>query len=153
MCVTIFSTGGKFRPVSILTLFARSYALLLQQNPIIGAKLLNYTKNRTLVTCVLSNINKMAYFYSVCAVRVTIFFRTSSKFCPVSNFTYLHALTQVACSYALLVGITCNQLTNAPTSIISSSTGVEQSMVNLSCVFLAFPVAPFPLAPFFCDFW
>ena len=38
MCVTIFSTGGKFRPVSIftqlhtLTLVTRSYALLLHQH-------------------------------------------------------------------------------------------------------------------------
>ena len=29
MCVTIFSTGRKFRPVSIFTLVARSYALLM----------------------------------------------------------------------------------------------------------------------------
>ena len=68
------------------------------------AKLLNRTKNRTLVTCVLSNINKMAYFYAACVVRVTIF-STEGKFHPVSNFTYLYALTQVARSYALLMRI------------------------------------------------
>jgi len=35
--------------------------------------------------CTLWNINKTAYFYTVCAVRVTIF-STGGKFCPVSNF-------------------------------------------------------------------
>ena len=30
-------------------------------------------KNRTLVVCTLSNINKMAYFYAACVVCVTIF--------------------------------------------------------------------------------
>lgn len=38
-------------------------------------------------------------------------------------------------------------LTNAPASMISSSTGVEQSIENFSCVFLDFP--PF-LTSFFC---
>ena len=38
----------------------------------------------------------MAYFYAACAVRVTIF-STGGKFCPISNFTELHALeSQVA---------------------------------------------------------
>ena len=49
---------------------------------LVGAKLLNRTKNRTLVMCALSNINKMAY--AACAVRVTIF---GGKFCLVLNFT------------------------------------------------------------------
>ena len=43
----------------------------------------------------------MAYFYVACAVHVTIF-STGGKFCLVSNFTKLHTLTQVACSYVLL---------------------------------------------------
>ena len=42
-------------------------------------------KNRTLVMCTLSNIKKMAYFYAVCAVCVTIFC-TGGKFQPVLNF-------------------------------------------------------------------
>ena len=33
------------------------------KNSVVRAKLLNHTKNRTLVTCVLTNINKMPYFY------------------------------------------------------------------------------------------
>ena len=49
----------------------------------------------------LSNINKMAYFYAVYAVCVTIF-STGGKFHSVSNFTQLHVITQVAHSYALL---------------------------------------------------
>ena len=40
-------------------------------------------------------------FYTACAVCVTIF-STGRKFHPVSIFTLLHALTLVACSYALL---------------------------------------------------
>ena len=48
--------------------------------------------------CALSNINKMAYFYAMCAVCVTSF-STSRKLRPVSNFT---CFTQVAHSYALL---------------------------------------------------
>ena len=44
----------------------------------------------------------MAYVYTACAVCVTIF-NTSGKFCLVSNFTELHALTLVARSYALLL--------------------------------------------------
>ena len=43
----------------------------------------------------------MAYIYTACAVRVTIF-STGSKFRPVSNFTELHAFTLAARSYALL---------------------------------------------------
>ena len=47
------------------------------------AKLL---KLEHLLTCTLSNINKMASFYAhTCAVCVTIV-STESKFCPVSNF-------------------------------------------------------------------
>ena len=41
-------------------------------------------------------------FYAVCVVHVTIF-STGGKFRPVSIFTQLHALTLVACSYALLL--------------------------------------------------
>ena len=37
------------------------------------------SKNRILVMCALSNINKMTYFYVTCPVRVTIF-STGSKF-------------------------------------------------------------------------
>ena len=73
----------------------------LQQEPIVRVKLLNRTKNRTLVTCTLSNINKTAYFYAVCVVHVSIF-STGGKFHLVSNFTQLHTLTLVAISYALL---------------------------------------------------
>ena len=40
--------------------------------PVVRAKSLNRTKNRTLVTCRLSNINKTAYFYTACKVCVTI---------------------------------------------------------------------------------
>ena len=56
-----------------------------------------------MVTCMLtcSNINKITYSYTVCAVCVTIF-STGGKFCLVSNFIQLHVLTQVARSYALL---------------------------------------------------
>jgi len=43
---------------------------------------LKRTKNRTLVTCTLGNIN----IYAACAVRVTIF-STGGKFRPVSIFT------------------------------------------------------------------
>ena len=43
----------------------------------------------------------MAYINTVCTGRVTIF-STGSKFRPVSNFMYLHALPLAACSYALL---------------------------------------------------
>ena len=32
----------------------------------------NYCKNRTLVMCMLSNFNKIAYFYVACALRVTM---------------------------------------------------------------------------------
>jgi len=46
------------------------------------AKLLNRTKNRTLVMCTLSNIN----IYTDCAVCVAIF-STGGKFRPVSIFT------------------------------------------------------------------
>ena len=45
---------------------------------------MNCTKNGTLVTCAFSNINKMAYFYTVCAVPVTII-STGGKFHLVSN--------------------------------------------------------------------
>ena len=31
-----------------------------------------------------------------------VIFSTDGKFCPVSNFTELHALTLAACSYAVL---------------------------------------------------
>ena len=41
-------------------------------------------------------------FYAACAVHVTIF-STGGKFRPVLIFTYLHALTLVACSYVLLL--------------------------------------------------
>ena len=41
-------------------------------------------------------------FYAVCVVHVTIF-STGGKFRPVLIFTYLHALTLVARSYALLL--------------------------------------------------
>ena len=46
----------------------------------------------------------MAYVNTACAGRVTIF-STGGKFRPVSNFTWLHALTLAARSYALLIGI------------------------------------------------
>ena len=49
-----------------------------------------------LVTCLAT----MAYVYTECAVRVTIF-STGSKFQLVSNFTELHALTLAACSYCM----------------------------------------------------
>ena len=48
----------------------------------------------------LNNINKMAFFYTACAVRVTIF-STGGKIRSVSIFTWLHTLTQVAHSYTL----------------------------------------------------
>ena len=73
-------------------------SMQLQQKPVVKEKLLNHTKNRTLVTCTLSN---MIYLFTVCAVCVTIF-SIGGKFCPVLNFMQLHALTQVACSYTLL---------------------------------------------------
>ena len=41
-------------------------------------------------------------FYAVCAVHVTIF-STGGKFHPVAIFMWLHALTLVTCSYALLI--------------------------------------------------
>ena len=63
---------------------------------------MNCTKNRTLVTFALSNINKMADFYAVCAVCVTTF-STSGEIPPGFK---LHALTQVARSYAHLLAIT-----------------------------------------------
>ena len=44
--------------------------------------------------CVLTNINKMAYFYASCTVSVTIF-STGGKFCPVSNFTFYVLLQSV----------------------------------------------------------
>ena len=47
---------------------------------------MNHTKNRTLFMWALSNINKMAYFYTAWTLRVTIF-STDSKFYLVSNFT------------------------------------------------------------------
>ena len=37
---------------------------------------------------------------SMCAGHVTV--STDSKFCPVSNFTWLHTLTLASCFYALL---------------------------------------------------
>ena len=43
-------------------------------------------------------------FYAACAVRVTIFI-TGGKFCPVSIFMLLHALTLVARTYVVLPGI------------------------------------------------
>ena len=43
----------------------------------------------------------MAYFYAASAVHATIF-STDDKFYPVSNFTWIHTLTEVASSYALL---------------------------------------------------
>jgi len=52
----------------------------------------------------------MAYVYATCLVCVTIF-STGGKFCPVSNFTELYALTLATCSYALLVRLSdCNIL-------------------------------------------
>ena len=44
-------------------------------------------------------------FYTACAVHVAIF-STGGKFCPVSIFMYLHALTLVTRSYALLKQVT-----------------------------------------------
>ena len=46
----------------------------------------------------------MGYVYAAYAVRVTII-RTGGKFRLLSNCTELHALTQAACSYALLLHI------------------------------------------------
>ena len=43
----------------------------------------------------------MAYVNAACAGHVTIF-STGGKFRPVSNFTWLHALTLAARSYVLL---------------------------------------------------
>ena len=48
----------------------------------------------------------MAYVNAACTAHVTIF-STGSKFCPVSNFTWLHGLTLAAHSYALLYIVTC----------------------------------------------
>ena len=72
--------------------------------PVVRAKLLNRTKNRTLVTCMLSNINKMAYFYAACAVCVTIFSTTLLLKSPVLRLLMrLHRgaiiLTNVAVYY------------------------------------------------------
>ena len=62
---------------------------------------LNCTKNRTLVMCALSNINKMAYFYAACAVCITIFC-TGSKFRPFSNLRSYMLLILAAHFYLLL---------------------------------------------------
>ena len=43
----------------------------------------------------------MAYVYTACTVRVTIF-STGGKFCLISNFVGLHVLTLAAHSYVLL---------------------------------------------------
>ena len=57
------------------------------KQPIVRAKLLNRTKNRTFDLSTLNNINKMAYFYAACKVCVFIFLiSTDGKFHPVSNF-------------------------------------------------------------------
>ena len=52
------------------------------------------------------NINKVACFFAVCAVHVTIF-STGSKLPPVSNFTQLRALTR---SYAYHAHVLCSYL-------------------------------------------
>ena len=44
----------------------QSKSMQLQQKPIVRAKLLNRTKNRTLVTCMLSNINILRSLRSLC---------------------------------------------------------------------------------------
>ena len=79
-----------------------SKSVYLQQKPVLREKLMNCTKNRTLVTFALSNINKMADFYAVFAVCVTTF-STGGEIPPGFK---LHALTQVAHSYAHLLAIT-----------------------------------------------
>ena len=43
-----------------------SKSVLLQQKPIVRAKLLNRTKNRTMVMCTLSNINILRSLCSAC---------------------------------------------------------------------------------------
>ena len=62
-----------------------------------GSGLQDYSGTQTL-----SNINKMPYFYTVCTVCVTTF-STSGEIPPGFK---LHALTQVARSYAHLLAIT-----------------------------------------------
>ena len=52
---------------------------------------MNHTKNRTLVTCALSHISKMAYFYTRAQCMLLFLFSTGGKFRPVSI---------VSCSYS-----------------------------------------------------
>ena len=47
-------------------------------------------------------LTTMAYVYTACTVRVTIF-STGGKVRPVSSFTELYTLTQATRSYALLL--------------------------------------------------
>ena len=70
----------------------------------------------------------MAYMYTACPVRVTIF-STGGKFQPVSNFTELHTLTLAARSYALQH----HRLSFVP-SLIFRSSAVDQTVCYVKVI-------------------
>jgi len=75
--------------------------------PVVKTKLLNRTKNRTLVTCTFSNINKLASFYPVCTVHVTIY-STGGEISPSFEFYVVTCSYSSRPSCALLACVGCN---------------------------------------------